>query len=214
MNQETKVLIGIVVVTVGILVGGAWLSSRGSNAPATASRPDLLVKSDSYHTGKSDVKVTVVEFGDYQCPACGAAYPVLRQMLADYGDKVNFVFRNFPLPQHQNALIGAEAAEAAGAQGKYWEMHDVLYDKQAEWGESTTPLDFLVKYADGLHLNMDQFKSDVQANKYADRITADQNDGLANGINATPTIFVNGQIISGVPTYADLKSMIDAAQLK
>jgi len=216
MSQETKILVGVGVVTLLIFVGGIFFFSKSSKSSPQEGNVDanspLLVKSDSHQIASSsaNLKVTVVEFGDYQCPACEAAYPITKQMLADYQGKINFVFRNFPLPMHPNAPEAAEAAEAAAVQGKFWEMHDKLYDTQNEWADLSNPTDKFVSYAGDIGLNVDQFKADITSNKYADIIKADQSDGNSLGISATPTFFINGQRIVGVPTYNTLKKAIDS----
>src|SRR5438552_3274427 len=133
MKKQVLILIGLGIVIIG---GGILLMLRSGSFSASPTNqpladPGKLVRDNSHMTSKLNAKVTVVEFGDYQCPACGYAYPILKQVLEDqYKDNpdVNFVFRNFPLPQHANAPAAAEAAEAAGAQGKYWFMHDLLYE--------------------------------------------------------------------------------------
>src|SRR5581483_7136205 len=214
MNQEVRILIGIGVVTALIIGGAVWLSARQATSSVT-SHPELLVRADSHRTGSASAPVTVVEFGDFQCPSCGAAYPLLKQMLTDYNGQVSLVFRNFPLTQiHPNALIGAEAAEAAGAQGKYWEMHDMLFQNQNEWADSTTPLDSFVKYAQSLHLDIDAFKQAMSSHAGDALIQRDQNDGNALGVTGTPTLFLNGHEMDGVPDYASLKAELDALPKK
>src|SRR3954466_8312 len=132
MSQEAKVLIGVGVATLLIVVGAAFFlggSSSPDKATPTISQDQakMLVRPDSHIMKATNAKVTIVEFGDFQCPACGASYPIISQLLTQYKGKVNFVFRNFPLQMHPNAPIAAEAAEAAGAQGKFFEMYDALY---------------------------------------------------------------------------------------
>ena len=213
---EAKGLIITGLVTLLILGGGIFLLSKGSGKPAGTPapvNPALLVHSDSHQTqtasSAASLKVTIVEFGDYECPACGAAYPVTKQVLKDYGDKINFVFRNFPLPQHPNAQISAEAAEAANAQGKFWEMHDKLYENQNDWGESSNPMDKFLVYAKDLGLDVNKFKSDVTSKKYQGVIDADVADGTALNVNATPTFYINGGALQGVPSYNDFKGILD-----
>jgi protein-disulfide isomerase len=215
MTQEAKILsiIGavslVIVIVAVILLGKSTPSSTGTSNQTVD--PSILVRADSNQTASSSAKVTVVEFGDYQCPSCGAAFPILQQMLRDYSGRINFVFRNFPLPMHPNAPMAAEAAEAAGAQGKYWPMHDILYDKQNEWADSQNPLPQFDGYAQSLGLDMTKFDSDVKNNKYADKISKDQTDGNTLGVNATPTLYINNQqAFVGVPTYDDLKAKLDA----
>ncbi len=218
---EAKGLIITGLVTLLILGGGIFLLSKNSNNPSATpapANPALLVHTDSHQTATASAEVkslpagrqvTIVEFGDYQCPACGQAYPITKQVLKDYGDKINFVFRNFPLPQHKNAQISAEAAEAANAQGKFWQMHDKLYETQADWGESDKPLDKFLVYAKDLGLDVNKFKADVTGNKYQKFIDSDTADGTALNVNATPTFYINGGSLPGIPSYNDFKSIID-----
>ncbi len=215
MTQEAKVLVGIGIFTVIVLAIATFFFVKSSpqtdisgNAPANS---QYLMRPTSHQTASqsANIKVTVVEFGDYQCPACEAAYPITKQMLAQYSGRINFVFRNFPLPQHANAPMAAEAAEAAGAQGKFWQMHDKLYDTQNDWADSQNPLPLFTAYAKDLGLNVSEFQSDVTGNKDAGVIQSDQNDGNFLGVNETPTFFVNGQKIAGVPTLSQLQNAID-----
>ncbi len=212
MSQEIKVIGGIIVVTL-LILGGATMFLSGPSTQtlgASVANADVLVRKDSTITGNKTSKVTLVEFGDYQCPACALSAPALEQVIRDYGGKIRIVFRNFPLPQHKNALLAAEAAEAAGAQGKYWEMNKLLYAGQADWSESEKALEIFVGYARILHLNTETFTKDVQSKKYAGKIQADKNDGLAVGVSGTPTFYLNGSQITVRPTYDNFKEYIDA----
>ncbi len=210
MSRETKIMIGIGLAFVAVIaVIGFGIKSQMNPTPADNT---LLIKASSHSTANPSAKVNLVEFGDYQCPACGAAYPVVKKITDDYktNPNFNFVFRNFPLSQHQNAQIAAQAAEASGAQGKYWEMHDALYENQDKWSENGKPLDLFVGYAQKIGLDINKFKADVQSSKYSSVISSDYQDGVALGVNSTPTFYLNGKAIVGVPTYADLKAQIEA----
>lgn len=213
MREENKILLILGIVSAVIIVGAVFILSRGGNSitnTQVATNPQNIIRSDSYHEGSSSAKVTVVEFGDYQCPACGQAYPITKQMLSDYSSRINFVFRNFPLPQHQNAMIAAEAAEAAGAQNKFWQMHDKLYETQNDWSESSKPLDMFNSYAKDLGLDLSKFDSEVTSNKYQSKIQQDIDDGNSLSIDATPTFFINGEKTTGVPSYDSLKQLLDS----
>jgi protein-disulfide isomerase len=213
MSREAKVLTGILVGIVAVMVGAFFLLNRAATEPGpTVSDQSKLARPDSHKLG-TGTKVTLVEFGDYQCPACGAVYPNLKQLTERYQDRITLVFRNFPLPMHQNAVIAAEAAEAAGAQGKFWPMHDKLYETQNEWSESAVPLDLFSDYALKLGLNVDQFRQAVMANQFAALIKQDQDDGTALQIEGTPTLYLNGQQLRSYD-YNSLKSAIDAALAK
>lgn len=212
MKQEAKVLIGIGSATIAILAIATFMLNK-SFAPlestVSPASEKLLLGVNSHQTATASAKVTVVEFGDYQCPACKAAYPVAEQILKEYSGKINFVFRNFPLAQHKYGLLSAEAAEAAAAQGKFWEMHKILYENQENWSESTKPQDLFAGYAKDLELDVDRFNQDINANKYSDIITQDRTDGISLGVNVTPTFFINGKKAEGIPEYADFKRRID-----
>ncbi len=214
MSNELKALLGISVATVVILVGGVFfLSKSSSTQPGPTEKPvdrALLLKSDSYAIGSPSAKVAIVEFGDYQCPACGSAYPIIKRITDDYKGKIYFQFRNFPLPQHQNAKLSALVAEASGRQGKFWEMHDMLYENQNEWGESNKPMGFFETYAKKLKLDVERLKKDIQEDALMKKIDRDTNDGGSAGVNSTPSFFVDGILLRGTPQYADLQKLIDS----
>jgi protein-disulfide isomerase len=218
MSNEVKIIAGISIITLVLVIGAALLfggssSSSSDQSAKPISNTSALVHKDS-HEINAHSKVTLVEFGDFQCPACGAEYPVVTQLLQTYNGKINYVFRNFPLPQHQNAQAAAEAAEAAGAQGKFFDMYNMLYTNQNTWADAGDPMSYFTQYAQALHLNMNQFKSDVTSNKYKNKIQQDINDGYAVGVNATPTFFLNGVPIQGGLPYTDFKARIDQALQK
>lgn len=216
MSQEAKVLIGIGITTIAIVVGAAFLiggksSPNKETSKISVEQDKLLIRNDSYVKGTKDAKVTIVEFGDFECPACGATYPIVTQLLNEYKGKVNFAFREFPLPSHPNGPIGAEVAEAAGAQGKFFEMYDALYQNQKEWGEDKNPMQFFEKYAKNIGLDVAKFKSDVEGKKFDAKIQSDISDGNTLGVSATPTFFLNGEKITGGLPYDQFKTKIEAA---
>lgn len=212
MSKELKVLSAIAVV---LIAGGIFLflkgGAPGGNAPSrTSDNGRLLVRADSERIGNPAARVTVVEFADFQCPACAALHPTTKQIIANYQDQINFVFRHFPLPQHANAVIAAEAAEAAGEQGKFWEMQDKLFENQTQWSASPAPLDMLAGYAADLGLDVAKFKQAIEAQKFAAKIAGDQKDGEDLGVDSTPSFFINGQRTQGLPSYNEFKKAIDA----
>ncbi len=213
MSKETGIMLGIAGL---VLAGGVALfvtTGPGEEAqPGQAVDPNSLVLESSHMTGDKAAKVTLVEFGDYQCPACAAFHPKVKEITEAYKDNkdFNFVYRHFPLTQHQNAQSASEAAEAAGSQGKFWEMHNMLYEKQKEWETSATPLDFYTKYAEQIGLNVDQFKNDVANNKFRSIVLADQNDGLKSKVNSTPSFFLNGEKLDKLPTLEEFKTKVES----
>lgn len=150
------------------------------------------VSASDHIRGPENAAVTIVEYADYQCPYCGKAYRVDQQVLPRLKD-VRLVFRNFPLTQlHPYAELAAEAAESAGAQGKFWEMHDMLFEHQ-----DALSGDDIVSYAEELGLDMDRFVSDVNNHRFVEKIRADVQGGIESGVNGTPAFFINGRFYNG-----------------
>ena len=149
----------------------------------------LPVDDDRDHIqGPADAPVTLVEYGDYECPYCGAAYPIVKQVQARMGDRLRFVFRNFPITtSHPHAEQAAEAAEAAAAQGKFWEMHDLLYENQKRLDAAD-----LHSYAEELELDVEAFDEDLTTHVHAARVHDDFMSGVRSGVNGTPTFYING----------------------
>jgi protein-disulfide isomerase len=138
--------------------------------------------------GPADAAVTLVEYGDYQCPYCGAAYPIVKEVQARMGDRLRFVFRNFPIStSHPHAEQAAEAAEAAAAQNSFWPMHDLLYENQQR-----LEIADLHAYADRLGLDVDSFDRELSEHAHAARVREDFMSGVRSGVNGTPTFYVNG----------------------
>jgi len=155
--------------------------------------------------GAPDAAVTLLEYGDYECPYCGAAYPIVKQVQESMGDRLRFVFRNFPISTaHPHAELAAEAAEAAAAQGKFWPMHDLLYEHQQRL-ES----DDLIAYADRLGLDVARFQRDLADHTYAPRVHDDFMSGVRSGVNGTPTFYIDGVRYEG--SY-DAEPLLDALQ--
>jgi len=143
--------------------------------------------------GDAHAAIELVEYGDYQCPHCGRAYPLIKNIQAKLGTRLKFIFRNFPLADaHPNAMHAAIAAEAAGVQGKFWEMHDIIFENQDHLGDS-----HLVKYAAGIGLDVDRFKIDFEKPETEQRVEADFESGIRSGVNGTPSFFINGQKYNG-----------------
>jgi protein-disulfide isomerase len=158
----------------------------------------------SHAKGPKNAVLDVVIFSDFQCPFCGRVEPTLKQMEKEYGNKARFTWKNYPLPFHPNAQPAAEAAMAAGAQGKFWEMHDKLFANQQQLDRAT-----FEKYAQELGLDMAKFKADLDANKYKDAIDAESKEGTAVGVNGTPAVFINGRKISGAYPFETFKKIAD-----
>lgn len=198
-----------------LLVGAIFLLIKMGGNPLPASTPGTLsspVTESDRSAGAKDAKVALVEYADFQCPACAAYYPILKQLKTEFGDKILVAYRYFPLYQiHKNANVSAHAAEAAGRQGKFWEMHNLLFDNQNSWAETNNAKETFIKYADSLKLNMEQFKKDIDDGEVDARVTKDYQSGTASGVNSTPTFFLNGAKIQNPKNYDEFKSTINNA---
>lgn len=162
--------------------------------------------------GNSKSGITLVEYADFQCPFCAQRFPVVNQIRETYKDKMAFQFRSFPLPQHKNALAAHRAAEAADKQGKFWEMHDLIYENQTAWSEVTDVYPIFESFASGLELNTSKFKTDFGSAEINDIINADKKAGVDLSVDSTPTFFLNGKNIGSGPTaFQDFAKLIDDA---
>lgn len=208
MTNEAKVLTGIVVATVVLVIGAVFFLSQPEK-PVVID-PATLVREDSMKTSSDSAKLTIVEFGDYQCPACKMAHPGLKQIVSEYPGQVNFVFRHYPLPMHTNAQAAAKAVEAAGMQGKLWEMHDKIYNMQEEWSNEGNPTELFKKYATELGMDAEKLASDMGNSAIADKIFKDIADGNSSGVNSTPTLFFNNEQYKKGIGYSDLKAEVEA----
>ncbi len=205
------VLAGLVIVFIGIILITNHSNSGGSSATLT------------HHVeGQGKAGVTLVEYGDYQCPYCGQYYPILNQVMQQYGSQITFQFVNFPLTSiHPNAFAGARAAEAAGLQNKYWQMHDLLYQSNIQyydsnetvssWIGASDPLPYFDQFAKQLGLNVSKFNSDYASSKVNNLVDADLAYGNKLGINATPTFYLDGKQIQPTESLASFQKFINAA---
>jgi protein-disulfide isomerase len=167
----------------------------------------LSVNETDHAQGPPDAPVTLVEYGDYECPYCGRSHPIVKRIQKEMGDKLRFVFRHFPLNNvHRNASTAAQAAEAAGAQGKFWQMHDLLFAHQQdlEYGDVN-------HYALQIGLDPYQFESALSSEQFAKHVTGDFRGGVRSGVNGTPTFFINDVRYDGENEYEPLSSAIRAA---
>ena len=195
-------------------------SSSGTTATQPASSTSSAPRRESpgaqppHMKGRQSAPVVLEEFGDYQCPPCGMMHPVLKKISEDYGDRVAIVFRNFPLQKiHKNAFSASRAAEAAGMQGKFWQMNDLIYTNQKAWSDSPEPRPLFESYARQLNLDIDKFKADAEKPETVSRILADFQRGDALGVTGTPSIFLNGRQlpVESVLSEPRLRADIDAA---
>lgn len=185
----------IIVAVVAVVVAGFFLFSRNDTTAAPQS---------------ADGKVTVVEYLDLECPSCRAAYPGVERLKTEYGDRVTFDVRHFPIPSHRNAELAAVAVEAAGAQGKRDDMFRLMFDSQQEWGgQQTSQRAVFSGFAQQLGLDSAAFEKALDDQALRDRVLAQRTEGSKAGVTGTPTFFINGTKFTGAPTYDGLKAAIE-----
>jgi protein-disulfide isomerase len=201
-------------VVIAVLIGGLWLLINAANAPLTPPPPAEIqnvppVSKTDFIRGNPNAKITLIEYADFQCPACAAMHSTIKQLEGDFKDNLRLIYRFFPLTNaHQNAMISAQAAYAASLQGKFWEMHDIICENQDGWSDSTQPKTIFTDYAKKIGLNLNKFNSDIDSDSTKKFVTDEQNKGLDLGINGTPTLFLNGKEIQNPATYEDFKKLI------
>lgn len=205
MSKTFWAIIAVIVVVFG---GILLFNGRKAGAPAGGSGSTPT----NHVIGNGEAGVTLVEYGDYQCPFCGQFYPVAKTVQQKYNAQITFQFRNLPLLQvHQNAFAAARAAEAAGLQGKFWEMHDLLYENQATWSKSNNAQAYFEQYASQLSLNLPEFKQAAASGKVNSLINADIAAFMKTGNpESTPTFFLDGKKIQPGYSVEDFSKLIDA----
>lgn len=203
-EARTMLLIGIPILVIGALLVLLYNNSQSSIAVDGG----RLIRDDSPIYGVADAPVSLVEFLDPECESCRSVYPAIKELINAYEGRVRLVVRYSP--RHVNSVLALLALEAAGEQGQYWEMMDLLFARQPEWGESRTETpEVFAAYAQELGLEMTQFQAAMQNPAYREKIERDRQDGEALGVDGTPTFFVNGQRVEPL-SYERLGAMIDA----
>lgn len=204
------VIIGVVLVAA--IAAGAWYL-KGSRQPAGTVATGTPGALPLHVAGSESAPVVLEEFGDFQCPPCGQMFPEVEKIRQDYGDRLRFIFREYPLTNpHPHALLAAHAAEAAGLQGKFWEMHHALFENQRTWSPVQDPTSLFESYARQAGLDMDRYRRDVGSPETDARVVADRERAQSVGVNSTPTFFVNGRKIGTAQTTPKgLRDEIDHA---
>lgn len=214
--KKIAMWIGAALVVMLAIAGLAFLVN---SSPATTSETvNVAPVSDKDITNKVvDAKampagrqVTLMEYADFQCPACASYQPIVKQILVEYEGKILFVYRNFPLTNiHKNAIISAQAGYAAHKQGRFFEMAETLYDRQKDWENLSDPTLLFIDYAKELKLDVNKFKADLTSEDTKNFIKDSERQAISEGMNSTPTFVLNGVKVKGVNTYEDFKKLID-----
>jgi protein-disulfide isomerase len=205
----SKQFLGVIAAIILIFVGVIVLSGNKTAAPGSGKAGSSSTLTEHIE-GLGQDKITLVEYGDYECPYCGEYFPIVKQVAAEYNSQIYFQFRNFPLTSiHPNAFAGARAAEAAALQNKFWQMHDLLYTDQTQWSTASDPTPYFKQYAQELGLNLTKFQSDYASETVNNLINADEAEGTKLGVAGTPTFYLDGKQIQ-VANLADFQKVINA----
>ncbi|MEK7157674.1 MAG: DsbA family protein [Patescibacteria group bacterium] len=207
---------GIFVIVIGGMIFGMI---KAASYNSTSKKESLVLTSPitagDWVRGSKDAKVIIIEYSDFQCPACTYYYNLAKQAHKDFGDRIAIVYRHFPLRNiHANADVAALSAEAAGKQNKFWEMHDMIFETQENWKNEKNAQEIFIEYAGKLDLDAEQFKKDLDLKELKQKIEADYQSGVTIGVNHTPTIFVNGIEIQNPKDYEEFKQIINYAESK
>ncbi|HXK41055.1 MAG TPA: DsbA family protein [Candidatus Paceibacterota bacterium] len=207
-NKAKKYLVrGFILLALVAVVFGFWKLSQQTPVIDTEV---LQINETDWIRGNENSAVTIIEYLDFQCPACGAYHPLVTQLVSEYGDRVRFVTRHFPITNiHPNAMPAARVAEAAGRQGKFWEMHDVLFENQQLWSNKPNPDETFLSYAESIGLNTEQFSSDYKDGSIDDKVDSDRNGASAASVTGTPTFFLNGKKMNNPRSYEEFKALVE-----
>ena len=195
-----------------VAVAFAFLGYKGwqwVNTPVDIPDNVTQVLSEDWTKGLPEASVVLIEYGDYQCPACASYHPIVEQLAKAFPEDLKVVYRHYPLINiHPNAFAASQAAEAAGNQGKFWELHNMLYERQTQWSGEGNPRGKFIELAEELSLDIDQFKSDMNSSETGDKVSADMIVGNKIGINSTPTFILDGVIIRAPQGLEPFKSLV------
>ncbi len=211
MNTKRIYTWGAFVLIIGLITWGMIAAAKKADKENANIAPSDKVTAEDWVRGNASSTVTVVEYSDFQCPSCGQYYPLVEKVFAENSNKFQYVYRHFPLPQHPNAIPAAKAVEAAGNQGKFWQMYDLLFTTQADWATTTDAKAFFAGYAKKLNLDLEKFSTDFDSPEVATRIDNDYKSGVRAGVSSTPSFYVNGKKITPPQSYDEFKNIIEAA---
>jgi protein-disulfide isomerase len=171
---------------------------------------DTRLQAQSTDSSEEQALVTLTEYSDYQCPACAYFHPIVEKLKEDYGNKLKVIYNDYPLNNHQFAMLAARAAESARNQGKFKEMHDMLFQNQRQWSSSGNPQPIFVNYAKKIGLDVNTFKADLNAADTQKAVLDEKGQGMDRGVDSTPTFYINGEKMVNLPrTYKQFKAQVD-----
>ncbi|MFA6307380.1 MAG: thioredoxin domain-containing protein [Patescibacteria group bacterium] len=205
MKKENRIWFWSIAILVFIAL--TWLMINLANPNTEGS---TVVTDQEWSTGNPEALVTLIEYSDFQCPACANYQPMIKKLAEEMGDKIQIIYRHFPLSSiHSQAQLAAQAAEAAGQQNAFWAMHDKLFEGQSTWSNQSNAEEIFINYAEKLELNIEQFKSDLDNNAIEDAIKDDVRSGNQALVEGTPTFFLNGEKINNPRSYDKFRQLIN-----
>jgi len=214
MDTQKRIIVWVsAILIVAIAAIGAWQMATGSptTKPSMSGKMSEMVSESDWTKGAKDSKVTLVEYSDFECPACGYFFPIAEEVTTKYKDKISFTYRHFPLIQHKYALDAAYASEAAGKQGKFWEMYKKIFESQGEWSGISNAKEIFEGFAKELGLDMEQFKKDRDSKEARDAVDHDKETGVRAGVNGTPSFYLNGEKIQNPKDAKEFETLIENA---
>ncbi|WKZ26420.1 MAG: DsbA family protein [Candidatus Paceibacterota bacterium] len=201
--------VGFGVFIIASVFGIIFLGAKTDKSSGLVSREPQPISASDWINGEMSAEVVIIEYSDFECPACASYFPILKDLKEKFGSQIAVVYRHFPLTQiHRNAELASLASEAAGRQGKFWEMHDLLFENQRNWSANFGAKEIFIGYAQQLQLDEEQFINDLDAKDLQDKVSASYREGVSIGIAGTPTFFLNGEKISNPRGYEEFERVI------
>lgn len=211
MNTKRILTWGSFILIIALIIWGLIAASNKAKQEEKGIVAADVVTSEDWVSSTTTTPVTIIEYSDFQCPACAAYFPLIERLLQENPTQVRLVYRHFPLTQHANAVPAAKASEAAGMQGKFFEMYRLIFANQANWQDSPTAEEIFKTYAQQLGLDMAKYEVDVASAQVEENVNNDLKGGIRAGVNSTPTFYVNGKKIDSPNGYEEFKTIIDTA---
>lgn len=196
-RRNKKIRIGVIIGLIVVLIGSFFISKKSSEIDPTLYESIEVTEPTKHIKGNLESEIVLIEYSDFQCPACKNTAPQLSQLIEQFGDQFQLEYRHFPLRSiHPNAQIAAQAAEAAGMQGKFWEMHDILFENQSEWGQSFNPTRLFRKYAEEIGINPDRLEYDLESDLIEQIVDTHYGEAEVMQLPGTPSFVFDGEIIN------------------
>lgn len=209
LKKQAKLWGGVALILVVLVLGIVYIVDN-DNQNSNENKSSIVVNEDDWVRGDiNTAKTVLVEYADFQCPACASYHNLVKSLEEKYPEDLAVVFKHFPLSQiHKNALLSSQAAEAAGIQGKFWEMHDMLFENQTEWSDANNAKEIFIGYAKELGLNESQFIVDIDSREIKDKISSSYTAGVKMGVNSTPSFFLDGNKIPNPRNFTEFENVV------